>query len=475
MLLCIYNGLFPPIMSQISSGFHPPALPLAVKGPYLNAWLLRRDTNLTGLTSWPMFWNTQTAVGSFTAVIVDNTSYGIQGAYFGTPAMAIAPQLGVVYTPTSTTYMMQAGPMLVNATFLSPVTPKDLSQQSLPLSYYSLTFRSTNGSSHAVQIYSDFTSEWIASGSNSAVANASSIVDDQLICLETQLQNPTPLSELDDFAQDSTGIFAIANARISQGMQWQIGDYTDVRGLGINGSGLRDTIDPTFSQHPQFSPPGVLGMLANLGNITDSSSTPYVIAFGAFRNPSVEVIDLAGEKQLRGPYYVSTPGSGSIHDITLSFLQNFTSAQSAAREFDSDLINDTMTLFESQEYADLVSLTVRGAISSMEITLPPNNQGIWDFSDVEAHLKDMGGVQVGPQGTSGTVTPVDVLYAASPMYLYLNADLLGYLLKPLLEAQQNSAYSGTIRYAAQNLGSQFPKAQLQVATHKFGIERTNLL
>ncbi len=117
--------------------------------------------------------------------------------------------------------------------------------------------------------------EWIASGSNSAVANASSIVDDQLICLETQLQNPTPLSELDDFAQDSTGIFAIANvssrpsivlfafltcfnisltkARIVQGVQWQIGDYTDVRGLGINGSGLRDTIDPTFSQHPQFS------------------------------------------------------------------------------------------------------------------------------------------------------------------------------------------------------------------------------
>ncbi len=116
-----------------------------------------------------------------------------------------------------------------------------------------------------------------ASGSNSAVANASSIVDNQLICLETQLQNPTPLSELDDFAQDSTGIFATSMANVSsrpsivlfafltcfnisltkaqivQGIQWQIGNFTDVRGLGINGSGLCDTIDPTFSQHPQFS------------------------------------------------------------------------------------------------------------------------------------------------------------------------------------------------------------------------------
>lgn len=83
-------------------------------------------------------------------------------------------------------------------------------------------------------------------------------------------------------------------------------------------------------------------------------------------------------------------------------MQNFASAQSAANEFDSNLINDTMSLFESQEYADLVSLTVRGAISSMEVTLPLSNQGLWDFSDVEAHLKDMGGVQVGPEGTSGT-------------------------------------------------------------------------
>ncbi|KLO18699.1 DUF1793-domain-containing protein [Schizopora paradoxa] len=476
-------------VSQISSNFTPPALPLVVKGPYLNAWLLR---SVPDLKNWPTFWNAKTAVASFTAVIVDNTSYGLQGTFFGTPAsMKAASELSSKYTPTSTSFTMQAGPMLVNATFLSPVTPHDLSQQSLPLSYYSLTFSATDGASHAVQIYSDFTSEWIASGDLNVVTNGSTIADQQLLCLEAQLVQPIPFSELDDFAQDSTGVYATSMSN-TKGIQWQIGNFSDVRGLGINGTGLSNTIDPTFAAHAQFFPPGVLGMLADLGEVETTTSTPFVIAFGAFRNPSVQVTDLADEEKLRIPFYMANSSTNSIHDIaslrfyarvalhllifliqTLSFLQNYTKAQAAAEEFDNKLINDTIAASESQQYADLVSLVVRGAMSSIEITLPQGNQGQQDLSDVDVFMKDMGGMQPGVGGSNGNVNPVDVLYATSPMYLYLNADILGYLLKPLLQAQQDSAYSGTLGFAAQNLGSQFPKAQLQVDNHKLGIEQSS--
>ncbi|KLO18701.1 DUF1793-domain-containing protein [Schizopora paradoxa] len=471
LLLLILAACFNPTVAQVSSNFTPPALPFAVKGPYLNAWLLRKNPNLN--SNWARFWNTDSDVGSFTAVIVDNTSYGLQGAFFGTPSsMKAASELSSKYTPTSTMFTMQAGPMQVNATFLSPVTPQDLSQQSLPLSYYSLTFSSTDGAPHSVQIYSDFTSEWIATGDGNAVANGSTIDDQQLLCLETQLVKPTPFTESDDFALDSTGVYATSSSNI-QGIQWQIGNFSVVRGLGVNGTGLSNTVDPTFATHPQFNPPGVLAMLADLGDITATTSTPFVIAIGTFRNPSVQVTDLAGEKQLRSPFYNSNSGPSSIHDITLSFLQNFTNAQATAEEFDNNLINATIAISESQQYADLVSLVVRGAMSSMEITLPQSSQGQQDLSDVEAHLKDMGGVQVGAEKSSGNVSPVDVLYAATPMYLYLNANLLGYLLKPLLQAQQNPTYSGTIGFAAQNLGGQFPKAQLQVVNHKLGIEQSS--
>lgn len=48
------------------------------------------------------------------------------------------------------------------------------------------------------------------------------------------------------------------------------------------------------------------------------------------------------------------------------------------------------------------------------------------------------------------VNCVDVLYAASPIYLYLNPNILGYLLRPLLEYQGSGMYPNA--YAAVDIG-----------------------
>ena len=49
------------------------------------------------------------------------------------------------------------------------------------------------------------------------------------------------------------------------------------------------------------------------------------------------------------------------------------------------------------------------------------------------------------------VNAVDVIYAASPIYLYLNPDILGYLLRPLLEYQESHFHQNP--YAARDLGN----------------------
>ena len=54
---------------------------------------------------------------------------------------------------------------------------------------------------------------------------------------------------------------------------------------------------------------------------------------------------------------------------------------------------------------------------------------------------------------SNRVNAVDVIYAAMPVYLYFNPEILGYLLSPLLEYQESSQYSNP--YAAQDLGEEF--------------------
>lgn len=50
--------------------------------------------------------------------------------------------------------------------------------------------------------------EWVAGGNVSATANASDILDADLVCLKTQIQDPRPFSEFQDIAEDITGIFA---------------------------------------------------------------------------------------------------------------------------------------------------------------------------------------------------------------------------------------------------------------------------
>jgi hypothetical protein len=79
----------------------------------------------------------------------------------------------VVFTPTQTVVIAQAGPMQVNLTFLNPIEvcfhssgtfnilhiyylkPGDWVKQSIPFTYMAFAAESSDGASHAVQVYSD--------------------------------------------------------------------------------------------------------------------------------------------------------------------------------------------------------------------------------------------------------------------------------------------------------------------------------
>lgn len=57
---------------------------------------------------------------------------------------------------------MQAGPVQLIVTFLSPVTPDDLLRSSLPYTYWNVDVKSTDGKTHSVQLYSDISAEWVS-------------------------------------------------------------------------------------------------------------------------------------------------------------------------------------------------------------------------------------------------------------------------------------------------------------------------
>ncbi|TFK80597.1 hypothetical protein K466DRAFT_605206 [Polyporus arcularius HHB13444] len=141
-------------------------------------------------------------------------------------ADGIATVTDIQITPTRTIFTMQAGPMNLTVTFLSPVEPSDWAKQSLPFSYLSLEAHATDGASHSVQVYSDVTGgvqiiatwfvrfidqslEWL-SGNRAIPMQGSSQTTSGTIYHEFALQSPQPNVEIDHQALDVTGYYAMS-------------------------------------------------------------------------------------------------------------------------------------------------------------------------------------------------------------------------------------------------------------------------
>lgn len=156
-----------------TSPFNPGALPLAVRSPYLNTWAAQGNNPNSVNNLWPTLWNgnvrcpihflltvlqtsrrrdarhflpsqlslftgraqrstlsplrkiTQLTIslqitGWYAAVTVDGIAYRVLG---DAPIQntTTANQTSVIFTPTQTSVLLQAGPVNINATFLSPI------------------------------------------------------------------------------------------------------------------------------------------------------------------------------------------------------------------------------------------------------------------------------------------------------------------------------------------------------------------
>ena len=146
----------------------PPAIPLAVRSPYLSAWISTHNKEtLNG--QWPIFW-TGAEVGWSGLIQVDNTTY----EWLGYPSSALANIESVVtesveYTATKSVFTISAGKIGVNVTFLTPITLDDLRRQSLPASYLSLSFWSLDKKNHSVSLYSDVDGNWLSGDPNARI------------------------------------------------------------------------------------------------------------------------------------------------------------------------------------------------------------------------------------------------------------------------------------------------------------------
>ncbi|KAJ7884201.1 DUF1793-domain-containing protein [Mycena olivaceomarginata] len=428
-ILQLWSNWFSPTFAQQT--FFPAAVPLAVRTPTFNCWL-NTSNGSNPMATWPTFWNDQHTLGWAGSIKVDGLTYHWLGQPGGGNASI---WLATEVTPTRTIITAQAGPMLLNVTFLSPVEPGDWALQSFPFSYVYLDGKAIDGKPHSIQLYSDISGEWVTNLAGTGIKWSTSQTSNSVY---HQVESTTPTSVFEDVAEDSFAYYAISSTQPN--LVSVVGTDLALRTqFAAPGAGFTLTSDLAGQtgnvQNPNDRKFPVFAHALNLGN-TDLIST-VAWAVGVVRDPITTFSGLT-----RRAYYWSQ--HASIGDAVHAFMADFPAARARAIELDQKILKDAAAV--SQDYADLVSLATRQAMAGIEITLSMLQDGSFNLSDVKAFMKDV--------GNSQRVNPTEAIYAALPAFMYLNANITGALLEPLLEYQSSSHYTNP--YAAPDLGVTFP-------------------
>ncbi|KAH9942459.1 uncharacterized protein BXZ73DRAFT_88030 [Epithele typhae] len=419
--------------------FFPAAVPLSVRSPYLSVWLNTQSTSPPASDSWPAFQATGGIYGWAGKIRVDGTAYAWLGADRIPANQSIVNNVQI--TPTRTIYVMQAGPMNVTVTFLSPIEPDDWVRQSMPFSYVAVDAVSTDGNAHSVQVYCDISAEWV-SGNRSSLVKWNNQITASSVFHQIELQDPQANVENSNQAQDGTAYIAMASR---PGLTWQIDTDTTTRTQFATAGALPNTMSTAFASiSPVFS---VFAISVDLGTLT-SFSSPVSWTVGYVRDPVVQFTNFDGSTENRRPYYVTQYSDvGSLID---AFTGDYANALSRAEALDQKIMADAAQV--SQHYVDLVSLSARQTVGSIDITVGVDSSKKPDPTDVKIFMKDV--------GTSRRVNPVENMYAAFPTFLYLNASLGAQMLAPLLEVKTD-------------IGLNYPIASGTRGAHQQGIEQSS--
>ncbi|KAJ8076123.1 hypothetical protein PM082_022108 [Marasmius tenuissimus] len=417
-----------------AQSFIPSALPIINRSPYLNVW-----SDATGLkpNNWPTFWTSNHTFSWSGFIRVDGDLYEWLGAAMTNPTLTFTLADGkkkdratlndVIITPTRTVYVMTAGAVQLNVTFLSPIEPNNVVLQSFPFSYVFVDVNSSDRAAHQVQVYSDLGGEWLAVANNVPIQWETST--SPVITHSAKMSSQNKLQESSNMAQDATLYHATYPG---DGVTWQTGGHYGLRGWFLDHGSLNSTQDTAFRNIDDNFP--VFAFSHDLGSL--SGAKTFVYAIGLARNPVIKQTSGSGSSDL--PPYWSTKYK-SVDEGLQAFLADADNAKARASRLDKRIQADARKI--SSPYNDVVSLATRQTLAGVEMVAGPSNS-IFMF------MKDVGG--------SIRVNPVETLYAAFPTFLYINPTWCQYLLEPLLQYQLSSRY--TKSHAAPDLGPSYPTA-----------------
>ena len=418
----------------------PPAAPLAVRGPYVSTWLPATVSPGT----WQEFWQGHTtAMGGIARI--DGVSYLFMGdagiiltvpnGNQGTPSTVqgferALQQTGLEVTPTRTVFTLEGGGVGLTLEFLSPVEPGDLKRQSIPLSYVLISARSIDGKSHDVQVYVDISGEWCSADDSQEITWGPAQVSYSGGTLQTwsvELASQQPLTEQNQQAAWGTTVWSTPAV---SGLSYQSGQDIAVRAQFVSNGVLANTSDTSYRAISDDWP--VFGFCADLGQ-TGSTARSVPLSIGLVRTPAVSY-----QGQDLQPLW--TASFSSWQDMLGFFHGDLAAARQRADRLDAKITGEAATA-GGTAYAGLCAIALRQAYGGTELVVGPDSQP-WAF------LKEI--------SSDGNVSTVDVLFPASPAWIYADPGYLALLLEPLLSYAESGLWPQP--FAPHDLGSAYPVA-----------------
>ncbi|WP_335976666.1 glutaminase family protein [Streptomyces sp. CA2R106] len=414
-------------VTTVFDPIRPPSVPLAVRSPYLSAWLPASSP----VGTWPTFWTGRTM-----AMVGIAQIDGVPFLFLGAPnisgqVLRGMAQRSLTTTATRSVFLFEAAGVELTVTFLSPVEPGDLRRQSVPLTYVTADVRSADGAAHDVKLYFDISGEWAHNDSGTKIGWSAEQVagagGGSLTSLSFSPDGTKSLAENGDMATWGTVVWSATNRA---GLTWQIGADTAVRPAALTDGKLDGSTDSRQPRAINDAWP-VFAFHFDLGSV-HGAAQHTVLSLGHVREPAVSYLGTPLPPLWKS--YWST-----WQQMAAFFHGDLTTAAARTAALDRK-VRQEATAAGGAKYAALCALALRQAYGATELVSKDGKP--W------ALLKEI--------SSDGNVSSIDVTYPTVPVFAWADPAYLGLLLAPMLEYAEHGGWPK--EFAEHDIGSSYPNA-----------------
>ncbi|MEI8234986.1 MAG: DUF4965 domain-containing protein [Verrucomicrobiota bacterium] len=423
-LTLILVAMMMPAMCH-AGDFRPPAVPLVTHNPALSIW--SKADHLYDETTWH-YSNRDHPLVSL--IRVDGKTFRLMGAE---PAdLPPLPQKSLRTTPTRTIYEFEGEGIHVTLCFMQPLLPDDLDVLSWPMTYLTWSARSTDGTSHQVQLY-DSTSAQLSVTWPSFAVGWERLKSGGLTLLRVgPTQQPAGRAGAD--AQHFNWQRAYAATREAESTA-AIGENKVLEQSFVASGGLPladDTRNPRAADKEQ----PVLAFAFELGKVGAETVQRQLLVGFDERYP----IQFFGKNL---PGYWARNGM-TMEEVLAEAAKDYPQLLKRCESFDKELTAD-LTEVGGAQYAQIAALAYRQTIAACGLVADTNGQPFFFTKEITSN---------------DSIATVDVLFPMSPIWILLSPALAKASVAPIL------VYSASERWrwpnAPHDLGT-YPIA----ASHQF--------